>query len=872
LKLSTFNLQLLLAVGVLALWMLVLPARGVIGAVVDPAPATPQPTPTPTAESFLQPPFAGRYRVTSYFDHQFPTYEWDDTIVIFDGQQASAIDGILDRAPTFRGGYFLPEAFWYIYYDGHNAFDYGTGAGTTILAAAAGEVVFAGSVPSGCATPLQFVRIRHENGYFTSYLHLEGICVREGEWVETGDPLGISGNSGCSRGPHLHFAVQRDDKYTDPYGWQPVDEPDPLIAYSGDQATWLWGPEQPPLPVGKLTWPPPNAKTNGDLFLRFVPDQDSPPIQRVVFLAFYQGQWHPLGEDQDGEDGWSLAWDTRSVPEGEVWLHAWAVGMDDRVGKGSPIRTDVTVDRHPPQGLIVGLLPGSTAGVPLWLYAASYDPTSSTARVTFMMREGDGGDASPPDEWREIGDATWLHTSNWLLEWDAADIADGTSIDVVARLIDGAGNTTWTQPMEGIAIDRRMPGGDLLQPRSGTPFTTTLHLAFSPFSEGGDPSSISQVAFYVWHNGGWHVAGVDRDGSDGWGVLWDPAYVADQPRVRVQARVYDAQGRVNTALPQVTDLTLDRTPPKAGYTRPAAGGVAHPDVDYWVWARDDGSGVDRVEFFVNAGEGWLKIGEDRYGRDGWSLLWDARGIPDGVVQLKARVYDQAGNVAWSTPVPDVALDRTPPVGRFSFPSPGTHLSGTITMTLDVTDTVSGLDRAVFYARYDERWHHLGADLEHEDGFSLAWDTASFGSQGDVLLTAWVYDRAGNYAALPYVEGLALSATVQPTSVPSPTITPTAAEVPSTSPTPAPTPTAKPLATVRLSPTAPLPATATQFPTPALRREPSPTPLPAPSSTPLPALQSPRSPVPPAFWYLIGGGALIALALLMLSLRNIKAGT
>jgi hypothetical protein len=76
----------------------------------------------------------------------------------------------------------------------------------------------------------------------------------------------------------------------------------------------------------------------------------------------------------------------------------------------------------------------------------------------------------------------------------------------------------------------------------------------------------------------------------------------------------------------------------------------------------------------------------------------------------------------------------------------------------------------------------------------------------------------------------------------------------------------------LPPTAPLPATATQSPTPTLRREPSPTPLLAPASTPLPVPQSSRLPVPPAFWYLIGGGALVALVLLVLSLRGIKAGT
>jgi len=848
------------------------------------------PSPTPTTVPFLQPPFARAYRVTSYFDHHFPDHRWDDTIVILNGERASAIDGISDRTPTFRGGYWLPETRRYVYYDGHNAFDYGTGAGTTILAAAPGEVVFAGSVPSGCDTPLQYVYLKHANGYRTSYLHLEGISVRQGEWVEAGDPLGISGNSGCSLGPHLHFVVVHNSKFTDPYGWQPADVPDPLIEYSGESATWLWAPDEPPLPVGRLTHPSPGTKTNGDLSLSFVPDQDSPPIARVEFVAFHQERWHPLGADDDESDGWSLTWDTRAVPEGEVWLHAWAVGVDGRVGKGSPILTDITVDRHPPQGFIVGLLPESAVGAHLWLYAASHDPESTTRQVTFLIREAAEG------QWREIGDAEWLHTSNWLLEWDVSatgdddPLADGSQFDLMARLTDGAGNTTWTQPVEGLVLDRGMPGGDLVSPQSGTPFTTTLDLVLVPFPAGRFASgAIDHVAFYVWHDGAWHAAGVDRDGADGWAVSWDPAYVADQARLRVQARVYDGGGRVNTALPQVTALTLDRTPPSAGYIRPAMGGVARPDVDQRVWAWDGGSGVDYVEFFVNQEAGWLKIGEDRSEEGGWSLLWDARGVPDGILDFSARVYDRAGNEEWTTDVCGVALDRAPPVGKFALPLPGMYLDAPITLTLDVTDTVSGLDRAIFYARYEGHWHHLGADTEHEDGFSLAWDATAVGDSGDVTLTAWVYDRAGNHRELPHVEGLVLghprlsaephSPVASPTPSPtawSPTaLAPTAFSVPTASPVSQamPTEAAKPLPPTVSPAVSPTPvATSAQQPTPAATW-PSPA-TSALSPTPVPIVPpSPPAPepvVPPAFWYLIAGGWLVALVLLVRSIRDLAS--
>ena len=846
-----------LGAGLLILLALLLPGPIRAGMPAPDAEGTPTPVPTatPTTVPFLQPPFARTYRVTSHFDHQLPIYERDDTVIIFNGDQASAIDGMADRLATFPGGYWFPDTFAYLYYDGHNGVDYGTGGGTTVLAAAPGEVVFAGSAASGCDTPLQYVCIEHEGGYRTFYLHLEGIAVVEDEWVEAGDPVGISGNSGCSLAAHLHFAVDRDKKATDPYGWQPADRPDPLIAYSDAQATWLWLPEAPPLPTGKLTHPPKDTKTNGTLDLVFVPDTDSPPVARVTFVARYGEAWHTLGTDESGADGWRLAWDTRDVPEGEVWLHAWVSGAGGRLSKGSPIRSDVTVDRHAPVGTMVGLEPGSTVGGRLWLYAASHDPASDTERVTLVVRELGG--AQP---WREIGDATWLHTSNWLFEWDA-DVPDGTALDIAARLTDGAGNTVLTQPVTGVLVDRSMPGGELRRPRTGTPFTTTLDLAFAPF---GGSAPVHRVSFWVWHDGAWHEAGEGQQDADGWYASWDPAPVEDQGRIRVQARVYDALGRANTALPQVTDLTLDRTPPGAGYLRPRSGGVARPGVSLRAWAKDGGSGVDRVEFYVNEGLGWIKLGEDRYGEDGWSLPWEGREVADGIVDFGLRAYDRAGNYKWAKDEVDVALDRAPPEGAYAYPQAGMQLGAgaAITLTLDVTDTLSGLDRAVFYARYDGRWHHLGSDATWEDGLSVAWDTSAAGRRSGVSLTAWVYDRAGNHVELPHVEGLSIdglpagtpaAATPAPaTETPSPTPTATPAAI--QSPLPEPTPTA---ASPTATPTATSPAAVPPVATP------------APTAAPLP-VDLPFAPVPPAFWVLIGIGIATAIALIARSIRALRS--
>ncbi|GGM14041.1 M23 family metallopeptidase [Pseudomonas asuensis] len=96
---------------------------------------------------------------------------------------------------------------------GRYAVDVAMPEGTPVLAARSGTVVEIqnrqfghGPSPSG-----NFVRIQHDDGTQSAYLHLKrgSVVVREGQKVETGTPLAQSGNTGRSTGPHLHFVVQQ---------------------------------------------------------------------------------------------------------------------------------------------------------------------------------------------------------------------------------------------------------------------------------------------------------------------------------------------------------------------------------------------------------------------------------------------------------------------------------------------------------------------------------------------------------------------------------------------------------------------------------------------------------------------------------------
>ncbi len=98
----------------------------------------------------------------------------------------------------------------------HTGIDIAVAEGTPVRAAAPGRVTVAGW-EGGFGL---LVIIDHENGYETYYGHLSKVLVSPGHYVQAGDVIALSGNTGLSTGPHLHFEVR--------YLGTPVD-PRPLL-------------------------------------------------------------------------------------------------------------------------------------------------------------------------------------------------------------------------------------------------------------------------------------------------------------------------------------------------------------------------------------------------------------------------------------------------------------------------------------------------------------------------------------------------------------------------------------------------------------------------------------------------------------------
>jgi murein DD-endopeptidase MepM/ murein hydrolase activator NlpD len=112
----------------------------------------------------------------------------------------------------YGGVFFAPNVV-------HTGVDIDADEDNEILAAGAGTVISAGwGLFSGSEGNIgdpygQAVVLRHDFGYkgetlYTIYAHMNAILVVKGEHVETGDVLGLVGDTGATTGPHLHFEVR----------------------------------------------------------------------------------------------------------------------------------------------------------------------------------------------------------------------------------------------------------------------------------------------------------------------------------------------------------------------------------------------------------------------------------------------------------------------------------------------------------------------------------------------------------------------------------------------------------------------------------------------------------------------------------------
>lgn len=113
---------------------------------------------------------------------------------------------------TVPSGLPVEGRFTQYFHSGHNGVDIAIVTGTPIQSTMDGEVVYAGWNNQGYGN-LVIV----ENGpYRTYYAHLSEVPVEVGQTIRAGDVIGLSGSTGNSTGPHLHYEVRYNGQPLDP--------------------------------------------------------------------------------------------------------------------------------------------------------------------------------------------------------------------------------------------------------------------------------------------------------------------------------------------------------------------------------------------------------------------------------------------------------------------------------------------------------------------------------------------------------------------------------------------------------------------------------------------------------------------------------
>jgi len=140
--------------------------------------------------------------------------EQEDTNRTFNETASSAALTSLNRSTSRSqpSGRPVEGRLTQAYHTGHYGLDFGIAVGTPVKATMDGKVVYAGWNNEGYGN-LVIV----ENGaYRTYYAHLSEIPVQVGDQVSSGSTIGLSGNTGNSTGPHLHYEVRYQNRCIDP--------------------------------------------------------------------------------------------------------------------------------------------------------------------------------------------------------------------------------------------------------------------------------------------------------------------------------------------------------------------------------------------------------------------------------------------------------------------------------------------------------------------------------------------------------------------------------------------------------------------------------------------------------------------------------
>ena len=141
-----------------------------------------------------------------------------DTKIDYYDENAKGLKNMFLKAPLdfFRiSSKFSPKRFHPVQmvWKPHNGTDYAAPTGTPIKSTASGTVERTGYTTGNG----NFAKVKHDKTYATQYLHMSKILVRQGQYVQQGQVIGLVGSTGLATGPHVCYRFWKNGAEVDPF-------------------------------------------------------------------------------------------------------------------------------------------------------------------------------------------------------------------------------------------------------------------------------------------------------------------------------------------------------------------------------------------------------------------------------------------------------------------------------------------------------------------------------------------------------------------------------------------------------------------------------------------------------------------------------
>ncbi|TAK36659.1 MAG: hypothetical protein EPO21_01975 [Chloroflexota bacterium] len=336
-------------------------------------------------------------------------------------------------------------------------------------------------------------------------------------------------------------------------------------------------------------------------------------VGAAQFWAFYSGNWHDLGKDSNGSDGWSISWDCSRVSNQTVALTAWVWDAYNRLTMDPGGIIDVALEL--PRGIVSPANGTTVTSAPLTIQFAG----SGLNRVEFW--------AYYDGRWHDLG--TDIDGSDgWSIVWDCSGVIN-QPVELTTWIWD-ASNNLIMDPGGTIAV-RLQTSWSIISPLSGASVTT------APLTIQFARSNVSRVQFWAYYDARWHDLGTDFNGADGWSVSWDWSGISNQS-VELTTWVWDISDNLVMDPGGVIDVVLFQT--SWSIIDPISGATIMT-APLTIWFAT--SNVDRVRFWAYYDGVWHDLGTDIDGSDGWSISWDWSAISNQPAELTTWIWDASDN-------------------------------------------------------------------------------------------------------------------------------------------------------------------------------------------------------------------------------------